>query len=69
MIPHPYRSLWKSPAALAWYRGLSVDQKIGVKTSCGLLLGMSFEDLRHLFTTLEIISLFHDRLTREGLIP
>lgn len=65
---HFYGTNYKNPEAIKWYRGLSIDHKINVKILCKEMFGMSFEDMRIMFSLLEIITIFYDKMLSLGLI-
>jgi hypothetical protein len=59
---------YKDPLAIQWYKALNVHQRLTIKTECNCLVGMAFEEMRVLFSTLEIISILYNKLITEGII-
>jgi hypothetical protein len=65
---HFYGTNYKNPDAIQWYRGLSIDHKINVKVLCKEMFGIPFEDMRIMFSLLEIITIFYDKMLSLGLL-
>ena len=51
---------------MKWYKTLSIHQKINLKDSCILIVGLDFVSLRMLFSLKDIIELLHNKLKLEG---
>jgi len=51
---------------MEWYKTLDIHQKINLKEHCNLLVGITFENMRVLFTLPEIINLLYYKLKLEG---
>jgi hypothetical protein len=51
-----------------WYVPLSIDQKIMLKELCPLLVGLSFEELGHIFSFEERIEILYNKLQKEGFL-
>jgi hypothetical protein len=51
-----------------WYKKLNIHQRIYLKDSCEIIVGVSFVNLRSLFSLKEIIELLYNKLKLEGIV-
>ena len=51
---------------LAWYKSLTIEQKINLKDCAKLIVGMTWEDMGKLFSFTERINILHNKLQLEG---
>ena len=49
-----------------WYKTLDINQKINLKECSKMICGMTYNQLRLLFSMPEIIELLHNKLKVEG---
>jgi hypothetical protein len=56
------------PYAVLWYRQLNIHKKIFLKESFKLLCGMEFEEVRKILSLKQVITLYHRKLVKEGVI-
>ena len=57
-----------SEQAIAWYKTLSIEQKIGLKELSANITGISFDVLIRLFDFKCAISLLYEKLVLENII-
>jgi hypothetical protein len=50
---------------MVWYKTLDINQRINLKHCCKMICGMTYEQLRLLFSMKEIIELLHNKLKLE----
>lgn len=51
---------------LEWYKSLSIEQKLGLKSCASLITGIKWEDFTILFTPRQRIELLYEKLKLEG---
>mgnify|MGYP001187781426 CR=1 FL=1 len=51
---------------MAWYRSLTIEQKINLKDCAKLIVGMTWEDMGKLFSFSDRINILHNKLQLEG---
>jgi len=59
-------TIFQQEVVVEWYMGLDIHQRIAMKECCEMLLGVSFVELRLMFSLKEIIEMFHTKLVLEG---
>lgn len=64
-----YMTNYKNPIAVEWYRRLDINKKINIKVLCLDMFKMSYTDLLEMFSMLEIVSMFYEKLVAHGAIP
>ena len=60
------RNKIKQGLKMEWYKTLDINQKINLKDCCKMICGMTYSQLRLLFSMSEIIDLLHNKLKLEG---
>jgi len=53
---------------MEFYKSLSIHQRISLKECSSLIVGVTFNELRMLFSTREVIEILVNKLKIEGII-
>jgi hypothetical protein len=53
---------------MKWYITLSIHQRIALKESCHLIVGISWDSLGKIFTMRERIEILYGKLQKEGIL-